>query len=127
MIDDLLKSPRTNTLIVRSGLIRLKVNHDLKACLAEIGPQPGCYLFLNARKQILYVGKAKHLRKRVSSYFRNSQNHRIATLLSETDSIKTFICASEKEALILEYNLIKSHHPKFNVLLKDDKRFPYIG
>lgn len=116
-----------HNLLVGGATVRIKVDANPKLRLTSLTQQPGCYLFANAREQILYVGKAKNLQKRVSSYFHKSQNQRTAALLAEVTTISTFVCASEKEALILEYNLIKNHHPKFNVLLKDDKRFPYIA
>ena len=88
---------------------------------------PGVYLMQDAKGHIVYVGKAKSLRPRVRSYFRGS-NHSLTTLelVRHVDSVETIIVGSEAEALILEANLIKEHRPRFNIQLRDDKRYPYI-
>lgn len=89
---------------------------------------PGVYLFKDARGSILYVGKAVNLRNRVSSYFGAGQKlaPKIGRMVSKIADLEYFITASEQEALILELNLIKRHHPHYNVRLKDDKTFPYL-
>lgn len=89
---------------------------------------PGVYLFRSGKGEILYVGKAKSLRPRVRSYFRADSSHSIKTreLVQRVASLDTIVVGSEAEALILEANLIKEHHPRFNILLRDDKKFPYI-
>ena len=91
-------------------------------------PRPGVYLFKDARGNILYVGKAVNLRHRVSSYFGSGQkpDPKIRRLVSRIADLEYFVTASEQEALILELNLIKRHHPRYNVRLKDDKTFPYL-
>ncbi len=88
---------------------------------------PGCYLFWDKDGEILYVGKAKHLRKRVASYFqKNKQPAKTRVLVSKVDRIETRVVNSEMEALILENNLIKELSPRFNIRLKDDKNFVYL-
>jgi excinuclease ABC subunit C len=89
---------------------------------------PGVYLFKDAEGNIIYVGKAASLRHRVSSYFGSGQKltPKIRRLVSRVADLEYFVTASEQEALILELNLIKQHHPRYNVSLKDDKTFPYL-
>lgn len=89
---------------------------------------PGVYLFRDGTGEILYVGKAKSIRPRVRSYFRDDSSHTVKTreLMKRVASLDTIVVGSEAEALILEANLIKEHHPRFNILLKDDKKYPYI-
>ncbi len=96
--------------------------------LASLSTRPGVYLFRDARGEVLYVGKAKSLRHRVRSYFgRASQlSPKNRELVRQVDSVETIVVGSEAEALILEANLIKEHRPRFNILLRDDKRYPYI-
>lgn len=89
---------------------------------------PGVYLMKNISGKIIYVGKAKNLKNRVSSYFKNINSHNVKTLelVKNIDDIEFFICKTEVEALILENNLIKKYRPKYNILLKDEKTYPYI-
>ena len=86
----------------------------------------GCYLFLNEQKQIIYVGKSKYLQRRVASYFKKVSDPKTVKLVQEITDINFFVTYTEKEALILEHNLIKKFKPKFNVVLRDDKSYPYI-
>jgi len=90
--------------------------------------QPGIYKFINSRQQLIYVGKAKNLKKRVASYFSKSKGHNKKTqrLVKEIDQIQFVVTGSEFDALLLENNLIKVNQPKYNILLKDDKSFPFI-
>ncbi|MEZ4772062.1 MAG: excinuclease ABC subunit UvrC [Bacteroidia bacterium] len=89
---------------------------------------PGVYRFLNKKGKIIYIGKAKDLRKRVSSYFASSRQHtyRIQHLVRNIDDLAYTVTDSEAEALLLENNLIKNHQPRYNILLKDGKTYPYI-
>ncbi len=100
---------------------------DLKSFLASLPAKPGVYRMLGKDGDILYVGKARHLRNRVSSYFHGRAHaDRTLALLAQVTSVEVTVTASETEALLLEYNLIKQHKPRYNVLLKDDKSFPFI-
>ena len=100
---------------------------DLDSFLAALPARPGVYRMLGTDDTILYVGKARHLKNRVSSYF-HGRTHADKTLalLAQVKRIEVTVTASETEALLLEFNLIKRHRPRYNVLLKDDKSFPYI-
>ena len=89
--------------------------------------KPGVYIMRNAEGEIIYIGKAKNLLNRVCSYFREKLDRpKTQILMSHFDSLEYILTNSEKEALILEANLIKKHHPRYNVQLKDDKRYPYV-
>ena len=101
---------------------------DLKPTLDSLPKQPGVYQYFDAEGDVLYVGKAINLRNRVRSYFHTSaqRNHKVSTLVKNMASIEWIVTASELEALLLEMNLIKRHRPRFNVLMRDDKRYPYI-
>lgn len=94
--------------------------------LALLPDLPGCYLMKNQEGTIIYVGKAKILKNRVRSYFTGSHDGKTQRLVSDIRDFEYIVTGSNMEALILECNLIKTHHPKYNVLLKDDKTFPYI-
>jgi excinuclease ABC subunit C len=96
--------------------------------LDHLPTRPGVYLFRDGAGEILYVGKAKSLRARVRSYFRGGAPMAIRTreLVRRVDGVETIVVGSEAEALILEANLIREHHPRFNVQLRDDKRYPWI-
>lgn len=102
----------------------------LKARLREIPAEPGCYLMRDREDRILYIGKAKVLRSRVRSYFQSGAGHgyspRIRLMVRQVCEIEVIVTDSEAEALALESNLIKQNQPHFNVLLKDDKKYPYL-
>ncbi len=100
---------------------------DDKAFLKTLTQQPGVYRMLNSDATILYVGKAKNLKKRVSSYFnRSSISPRIKQMIQQVADMEVTVTNTEAEALLLENNLIKEHRPKYNILLRDDKSYPYI-
>ena len=108
----------------------LQFGEHIERRLAELPALPGVYIMKNAQGKIIYIGKAKVLKNRVRSYFDGSDHtgHRAATLmLPYIRDIEWIITESEEEALILEANLVRKHTPKYNVLLKDDKHFPYLA
>ncbi|MGI2905925.1 excinuclease ABC subunit UvrC [Tolypothrix sp. VBCCA 56010] len=106
----------------------LKDPERLENRLVEIPPEPGVYFMRDGSDRIIYIGKSRKLRSRVRSYFRESQklSERIATMVKQVTEIEFLVTDTEAEALALEANLIKQHQPYFNVLLKDDKKYPYV-
>ncbi len=106
----------------------MEISEKLQGILATLPAKPGCYLMKNAEGTIIYVGKAISLKNRVRSYFHADASHdgKTRRLVREIVDIEWILVGSELEALILEMNLIKKHRPKYNVRLKDDKRYPYI-
>lgn len=105
-----------------------KDSERLESRLKEIPPEPGVYLMKDESDRILYIGKSKKLRSRVRSYFRDAKNLsvRISMMVQQVWEIEFIVTDSEAEALALEANLVKQHQPYFNVLLKDDKKYPYL-
>lgn len=101
-------------------------NSNLKIKIANLVNEPGCYLMKNSQGQIIYVGKAKNLKSRVSSYFNGAHDYKVTKMVSLIVDFEYIVTKTEKEALILELNLIKKHQPQFNVLFMDDKVYPYI-
>lgn len=121
------RNPAAKDLGTGSGPLVLNPER-LKARLKELPAEPGCYMMRDGDDRILYIGKAKVLRQRVRSYFHNSPGHspRISLMVRQVCDLEFIVTDSEDEALALESNLIKHHQPHFNVLLKDDKKYPYV-
>ena len=99
---------------------------EFKPVLSSIPDNPGIYQFIDAAGVIIYIGKAKNLKKRVASYFSKNQSGKTTVLLRKTADIRHIVVDNESDALLLENNLIKRHQPRYNILLKDDKTFPWI-
>jgi excinuclease ABC subunit C len=106
----------------------MAVSADLQSKLDHLPDQPGVYLFRDDQGELLYIGKAAALSSRVRSYFQKGADHspKTAVLVSHISDLETIVTRSELEALILESNLIKRHRPRFNVVLRDDKQYPYL-
>ena len=98
----------------------------LKQIIKDLPNQPGIYQMLDIHGEVIYVGKAKNIKKRVTSYFSGTKDFKTQALVAHIHSIEPIITTSEHKALLLENNLIKQRQPRFNVLLKDDKTYPYI-
>ncbi|MEA3479413.1 MAG: excinuclease ABC subunit UvrC [Bacteroidota bacterium] len=103
-------------------------NSDISALVHSLPEQPGVYQFYDKNGTILYIGKAKNIKKRVSSYFSRNKfdSFKIKVLVNRIADLKFIVVGSESDALLLENNLIKKHQPRYNILLKDDKTFPWI-
>ncbi len=100
---------------------------ELEWKIANLPDSPGCYL-MKSKGEIIYVGKAKNLKNRVSQYFHASRNHtpKVRAMVEKIDDFDIMLVDGELEAFILECNLIKLHRPHYNILLKDDKHYPFI-
>ena len=99
---------------------------DIKEKLKLLPDLPGCYLMKDKTGKIIYVGKAKNLKNRVRSYFHGAHNAKTTKLVSEIDNFEYIVTKNELESFVLEINLIKQHDPKYNIMLRDDKSYPYI-
>ncbi len=106
----------------------MEFSEKIQGILATLPAKPGCYIYRNAEGAIIYVGKAISIKNRVRSYFHSDSSHdgKTRRLVRDIVDIEWIVVGSELEALILEMNLIKKHRPKYNIRLKDDKRYPYI-
>ena len=102
------------------------MNNLIKSKLELLPTSPGCYIHKDKNGTIIYVGKAKNLRNRVRSYFRGSHDTKTEALVSEIEDFEFIVTESNIEALLLEINLIKENQPKYNIMLKDDKSYPFI-
>ncbi|MDE5854958.1 MAG: GIY-YIG nuclease family protein, partial [Ruminococcus sp.] len=100
----------------------------LREKTSKLTASPGVYIMKNRENNIIYIGKAKNLKKRVSSYFRENPDHtpKVSAMVSNVYDYDFIVTDSEYEALLLECSLIKQHKPKYNILLKDDKGYHYI-
>lgn len=105
---------------------RTQMNQRIKDKLALLPDQPGCYLMKDRQGVVIYVGKAKVLKNRVRSYFTGSHDTKTQRLVAEIEDFEYIVTSSNMEALILEMNLIKKYDPKYNIMLKDDKSYPFI-
>lgn len=103
-----------------------KSTFDHKSFVRNLTQGPGVYRMFNADGDVMYVGKAKNLRRRVGSYFTRASNRRIASMVAQIRNVEITATHTEAEALLLENNLIKEHRPRYNVLLRDDKSYPYL-
>ncbi len=102
-------------------------NDELKKTISSLPEEPGIYQYFDKSEQIIYVGKAKNIKKRVSSYFnKNQENNKTRLLVKSIVRVKYIVVSNELDALLLENNLIKTYQPKYNIQLKDDKTFPWI-
>ena len=101
---------------------------ELREKANDLPLAPGVYLMMDSGEQVIYVGKAKKLKNRVSQYFQDTASHNSKTkmMVSQVDRFDTILVRSEFEALVLENSLIKRHMPRFNILLKDDKGYPFV-
>ena len=99
---------------------------DIKTTLSGLPDNPGVYQFIDSSGKIIYIGKAKSLKKRVSSYFSGNQSGKTTVMLNKAVTIRHIVVDTESDALLLENNLIKKYQPRYNILLKDDKTFPWI-
>lgn len=112
--------------MVRSFCYNGTMNNSIKSKLELLPTSPGCYIHKDKNGTIIYVGKAKNLRNRVRSYFRGSHDAKTEALVSEIVDFEFIVTESNIEALLLEINLIKENKPKYNIMLKDDKSYPFI-
>lgn len=103
------------------------ISEKLKSLISNLKHLPGVYLMHDKNDTIIYVGKAKDLQKRVSQYFLRPQRGKVMKMVQNVDYFETIITANEKEALVLEMNLIQTHYPRYNILLKDGSHYPYIA
>ena len=100
---------------------------NIKQIVRNLPNNPGVYFFKDKKDEIIYIGKAKNLKKRVSSYFNKSNSSsKNKVMISKTNDLEIIVVENEVEALLTESNLIKIHKPRYNVFMKDDKTFPYI-
>ena len=126
--EQLTAAPTTGETTATKILPLVKDPERLENRLKEIPPEPGVYFMRDGADRVIYIGKSRKLRSRVRSYFRDSQrlSERIALMVRQVAEIEFIVTDTEAEALALEANLIKQHQPHFNVLLKDDKKYPYV-
>lgn len=123
------KSPKgaISKLVVSSASEVPAADFDVEAFMRTVTTRPGVYRMFNANQEVIYVGKASNLKNRLSSYFQKTQdNRKTQALVSHIANVQTTVTASAADALLLEHNLIKEHRPRYNVVLRDDKSYPYI-
>ena len=105
----------------------ISMTEKIKILISNLKHAPGCYLMHDKKGEVIYVGKAKDLQKRVSQYFLRPQAGKVFKMVQNVDYFETIIVQNEKEALVLEMNLIHQYYPRFNILLKDGSHYPYIA
>jgi excinuclease ABC subunit C len=105
----------------------MELSEKLKGLIALLPDKPGVYLMKDADDRIIYIGKAKNLKKRVSQYFLRPQEGKVFAMVSHVDHFDTIIVHTDQEAFILEMNLIQTHYPRYNIMLMDDSHYPYIA
>lgn len=103
------------------------MKENIKVLIQNLKHKPGCYIMFDKNNEVIYVGKAKDLQKRVSQYFLRPQVGKVMKMVSNVDRFETIIVETEKEALVLEMNLIHKYMPRYNILLKDNSHYPYIA
>lgn len=101
------------------------MHKNIQEKLAVLPDKPGCYLMKNNKDEVIYVGKSKLFKNRVRSYFTGAHDLKTQRLVNEIVDFEYIVTSSEMEALILEMNLVKKYDPKYNVMLKDDKSYPF--
>jgi excinuclease ABC subunit C len=116
----------TSTIFAGKSFCFMPAEAKFKSILSLIPDRPGIYQFIDSSGVIIYIGKARNLKKRVTSYFSKNQSGKTIALLRKTTDIRHIVVDNESDALLLENNLIKKHQPRYNILLKDDKTFPWI-
>jgi excinuclease ABC subunit C len=117
---------KTFTIFDSKSALSMAPEEKFKSILSLLPDKPGIYQFLDMYGTIIYIGKAKNLKKRVTSYFSKNQSGKTVVLLRKARDIRHIVVENESDALLLENNLIKKHQPRYNILLKDDKTFPWI-
>ena len=103
------------------------MTEKVKVAIPLLPRRPGCYLMKDKDDKVIYVGKAKNLYNRVSQYFLRPQTGKVAAMVSHVDHFETIITKTDKESFILEMNLVHQYYPRYNILLKDGKHYPYIA
>jgi len=106
--------------------LKLRDKESIRSSVTSLPEKPGVYQFIDASGIILYVGKARNLKKRVASYFSKNQTGKTQVMLSKAVDLRHIVVDNESDALLLENSLIKKHQPRYNILLKDDKTYPWI-
>ena len=119
------KRPKAEQLLHFFAIIN-NMNQTIKAKLELLPDSPGCYLHKDKNGTVIYVGKAKNLKNRVRSYFHGSHNTKTELLVSEIEDLEWIVVGSNIESLVLEINLIQRYKPKYNIMLKDDKYYPFL-
>ena len=102
-------------------------NSELDFLIRNLPSSPGVYLMQDSNGKIIYIGKAENLKNRVSQYFSRPQVGKVAAMVKKINRFETIVTNTEKEAFILELKLIQTHHPRYNIMLKDDSHYPYIA